>query len=222
FTSDRRAMARTRAQAAERNLRHRDTRDHRADHGRGLLARSLLADLLARPAAPRDAAALLKWLKWATKTNRSRRRTSAGWSRCRSCFSCSSWLASGLSSAPIGELISRSFLNCLATTVKSKTRATSARASNRSGYPRLASPIAASRAISATNGLRFFRPRSPNRLRRIRRARGSPCTSSQGSDARHATAATDRQRLSRGLIKADGDGKIQCSRAHSRDDTGSR
>ena len=66
-TSGRRAMVRTRAQAAERNLRRRDARDHPADHGRGLLARSLLADLLARPAASRDAAALLKWQKWATE-----------------------------------------------------------------------------------------------------------------------------------------------------------
>jgi len=73
-----------------------------------------------------------------------------------------------LSSAPIGDLISRSFLNCSAITVKSKTRANSAPASNRSGYPRSASPIAASRAISATNGLRFFRPRSPSRSNLIR------------------------------------------------------
>src|SRR6266704_605608 len=52
-------MARARAQAAERNLRHRDARDHHLDRGRSLFARSLLADLLARPDAPRDAAALL-------------------------------------------------------------------------------------------------------------------------------------------------------------------
>ena len=46
------------------------------------------------------------------RTNRSRPRTSAGWSRCRSCSSCWSWSASGLSSAPNGELISGSFRNC--------------------------------------------------------------------------------------------------------------
>ena len=102
----RRTMARARAQASEPDLRRRDARDHHPDHGRRLSARSLLADLLARPGAPRDAAALLTW---PTRTNRSRRRTSAGWSRCRFCSWCWSWSASGESSAPNGDRYQRQF-----------------------------------------------------------------------------------------------------------------
>ena len=129
----RRAMARARAQASEPDLRHRDARDHHPDHGRGLPARSLLADLLARPAASPDAAALLTW---PIRTNRSRPRTSAGWSRCRCCSWCWSRSASGSSSAPSGAVIRSSFRNCSGTTARPRMRATSARASSRSGFPR--------------------------------------------------------------------------------------
>jgi hypothetical protein len=72
-------------------------------------------------------------------------------------------VVSGASSAPNGDRISASFLNCSATTAKSRMRATSARGSSRSGFQRSASLIAASPATSATSGRRCFPLRSPSR-----------------------------------------------------------
>ena len=217
--SRRRSMARARAQASERYLRRRDARDHHPDHGRGLFARSLLADLLARPGTPRDAAALLTW---PTGKNRSRRRTSAGWSRCRSCSWCWSRFASGESSAPSGEAISGSSRNCSATTAKSRTLATFSPGIQQIWIPKIG---VTDRCITCHLGYEWssvlpatiaepLKPHPMNDWIAKHEFAKFGCTPCHGGDGAATTIA--------GRIKADEDGKIRCSQTHSRRKTGSR